>query len=220
MTQNDLFAFSYRLEPSPLIIRRFIVLVPTTLVDISALLHAIWAMTWPDTTSVLFLGLVGRDPRQEDETRLCLATLASMTRDDQVDMRTHIVCENDWVNAVRRVWRPGDVVICQAEQMILRGILGRRLLWQSIENRLGVPVYIISELVSPQQLLIQEQAERAERIKKLLSGMLAPMLMVAVFFYAQLRIDLMFSGILRAALLCMSGVLEAGLIGMWNMLIG
>lgn len=219
-TQKDLFAISNRLQPYPPITRRFIVLVPAALVDIAAMLHTIWAMARPDATSVLFLGLVGRSAPEEDEMRLCLATLASLTRDDQVDAQTHIARETDWVNAVRQVWRPGDVVICQAEQMISRGLLGWRPLWQSIENSLAVPVYIVSGVVSPQQFVMRARAARTERVKRLLSSTLASMLIVAGFFYVQFHIDLVFSGVLRAALLCMSGVLEAGLLGMWNMLIG
>lgn len=219
-TQNDLFAISNRLQPSPSFIQRYIVLLPTALVDIAALLHTVWAMARPEATSVLFLGLVGRYAAEEDEMRLCLATLASLTRDDQVDVQTHIVRETDWMNAVRHVWRPGDVVICQAEQMIPRGLFAWRPLWQSIERSLGVPVYIVSGVVSPQQLVVREQVMRMERVKRLLFNALACVLIVAGFFYMQLRIDMVFSGIFRAALLCISGVLEAGLLGAWNMLIG
>lgn len=215
-TQNELYAISNSLQPYPPIIRRFIVLVPPALVNVTALLRTVWALASPDATSILFLGLAGRYAPDEDETRLCLATLASLTRDDQVDVQTYIARETDWLNALRRVWRAGDVVICQAEQMTSRGIFGWQPLWQRIEHSLGTPVYVVAGAISPQQLIAHERAARAERLRRLFSSTLASMLIVAGFFYIQLRIDLAYSGILRAALWCISGVVEAGLIGIWN----
>jgi hypothetical protein len=218
--QSDLFEVSNRLQLYPPITRRFIVLVPTAQVDTDALVHAIWALAMPDATPVLYLGLVGHRAIEEDKTRLCLATLASLTRDDHVNVQIHIARETNWIDAVRQVWRLGDVVICQAEQMIPLRVFGRWPLWQGMESSLKEPVFIVSGIVSPQQLMAHERAERVAFGKRLLSGALPQMLIVAGFFYAQLRIDLMYSSILRTALLCASGVLEASLIGFWNSLIG
>jgi hypothetical protein len=218
--QNDLFAVSSRLPPYPRSAQRFIVLVPPVQVVTDALVHAIWALAAPDATPVLYLGLVDHRASEEDSTRLCLATLASLTRDEQVDVQTFIARETNWMDAVRRVWRPGDVVICQAEQMIPVFMFGRWPLWRRIESDLKEPVYVVSGVVSAQQLNVRERAERVARGKHVLSSVLPSMLILAGFFYAQLRIDLMFSSVLRTALLCVSGVLEAGLIGMWSMLTG
>ena len=214
--RNDLFAISIGLQAYPTITRRFIVLVPPAMTDDKMLLRTVWAMAKPDAIPILYLGLAGRSAPEEDETRMCLATLASLTRDDQVDAQTYIAREANWLNAVRRLWRPGDVVICQAEQMTMQHLFGWQPLWKRLEQCLGVPVYIVAGAASSRQLLRREEAARSARLRKLLSSFLASMFIVAGSFYVQLRIDWAYAGVLRTALWCISGVVEAGLLGIWN----
>ncbi len=188
--------------------RRLIVLVPDTDVDESELATRIWSLASPRGLAVLYLGMI-RDVRAESLTRRRLITLAAITRDDWAHVETRLEFEGQWVQVVRRIWEPGDLIVCHAEQALSGGNLKRRSLAQSLVAALNTPVYVLSGFYP------ELPTEQPKWLARLLAW-LPPSGILVIFFALQVRMTQATWGWIQTALLCLSVIVEFGLIGAWE----
>ena len=121
-------------------IRRLIVLVPDLDWDYIPAIHRIWELAYAQPASVLLISLC-RDFRQEFSLRRALATLSAMTQDGTISVETNVEVGMNWVDAVKRNYQTGDMVVCFAEQ---RAGLLQRPLSQVLESNLNIPLYILA----------------------------------------------------------------------------
>ena len=187
--------------------RRLLVLIPDQDMDEAEFVRRIWTLASPRHLAVLYLGLTSDAP-MEARARRRLATLAALTRDDWVMVQTHLAIGSSWERAVKTVWRPGDLMVCHAEQSEVGG-LWRRPLAQKLVAALQAPVYLLSGFY-PQMRL-----SPSPLIARLLSWSI-PLAILIGFFLLQVQIAEQVQGWLQTALLSASVAVEFGLVGLWN----
>jgi hypothetical protein len=197
--------------------RRIVVLVPSQGVDQIALARKVWALAAPPPLKVIFLGVERRASQQDTGLRLRLITLASMTRDEQVEVETHIEPGGNWVRAVRRVWQPGDIVIGHEGQRVWLPGYGAQPLNQVIEAALGIPVFMLTGVYSGERSTLDWSVAFFRRAPRLLLRTL-PLFIICAFLYMQVRIDLTTAGFMRTTLLAFVAVTALGLLGAWAVL--
>lgn len=132
----------------PVDVTRLLVLVPNRGFDTTELARIIWNLAAPCCLPVLYLSLGG----QESGVRLRVITLASLTRDERVNVDIVVTAGANWVRAAREALRPGDIVICFSDQLIRVQGMGVRPLYDVLERVLHVPVYVVpmmSDAVAP-----------------------------------------------------------------------
>lgn len=120
---------------------RFIVLIPPT-INFNTITRRIWELAYSTNSNVQLLSLC-KDWNEEPAVRRELVTLAALIRDASVAVETQVVIGTNWLRAVKRNYREGDMIVCVAEQTT--GIW-RRPLSQVLESNLKVPLYIMSGL--------------------------------------------------------------------------
>ena len=121
--------------------RRLVVLVPDADQDETGLTRRIWTLAAPRQMEVLYLGLY-RTPSDEPRARRRLATMAALTRDDCVNVKTALVMDADWLRSLRSLVQTGDLIVCHAEQ--LQGGWHRdRPLGPYLSQALKIPVVTI-----------------------------------------------------------------------------
>ena len=125
---------------------RFIVLVPPE-IDYSAATRRIWEHSNATGMRVQLLGLC-KDAADEPGLRRGLFIMASLLQDGDVSAELKIEFGTNWVEAVKRTYQAGDVIICFAEQRT--GLLHRPLS-QILQSNLHASVYVISPL-TPRKL--------------------------------------------------------------------
>ncbi|RPJ22130.1 MAG: hypothetical protein EHM33_24435 [Chloroflexi bacterium] len=124
--------------------RHLIVLIPADS-EYATVTRRIWKLANETVSSVQLLGL-GKDTGQELALRRDLATMSALIQDAKVSVETKVEIGNNWLEAVKRNYQEGDMIVCIAEQTI--GIQ-RRSLSQILESNFEAPVYILSDLRSP-----------------------------------------------------------------------
>ena len=120
---------------------RLIVLIPAT-INFNTITRRIWELAYSTSSNVQLLSLC-KDGNEEPAVRRELVTLAALIRDASVAVETQVVVGTNWLHAVKRNYREGDMIVCVAEQTT--GIR-RRPLSQVLESNLKVPLYIMSDL--------------------------------------------------------------------------
>lgn len=196
-------------RPLPLA-NRLLVLIPDQDTDETELARRVWELASPRHLAVLYLCLTN-DALTEARARRRLATLAAVTRDDWVNVQTRLVTGGDWGKGVRGLWRPGDLVVCHAEQMIPDGFIGMwsKPLGQALVATLNAPVYLLAGFYEALP------ASTPRRLSQVLSWSI-PLLILIGFFMIQVQIEQQVTGWLRTTLLSASVALEFGLVGLWN----
>lgn len=204
MTVAPLAKVNLATKASQPTVQRVIVLIPQQEMDDSGLARRIWSLAAPRSLKVLYLGLCV-DVSREYRLRRRLVTLAAITRDDRVFVETQLEIGNDWLRTVKTVWRPGDMVVCHAEQI---AGMRRRPLSEAMISTLQVPVCILNGFYSP------------DRVNPaLLKGVVSWFGSIAIivgFFWVQAGIERMAKDWAHTALLYLSVVAEFGLIWIWN----
>lgn len=193
-------------EPSPLPAQRLLVLIPDADSANTELARRIWELAVAHGFPVLLLGLC-MDATEEILLRRQLVTMAAAIRDSKVSTQIQIEFGQDWIEKVRAVWRPGDLVVCFAEQQVG---LRHKPLSQVLNSGLQVPVYILSGLYvpdRPRSSLPSQIVSWAGSIGILLG-----------FFWVQVKIDQLPKDWTHTFLLCLSVFVEIVLIWMWNSL--
>ena len=186
---------------------RLLVLIPNLDVDEVELARRIWSLASPGGLEVLFLGMV-RDDHEESRARRRLATLAAITRDNQTHVETQLQFGRHWLQVVRPVWKPGDLIVCHTEQTVLAWGLVRRSLDATLVSALNVPVYVLSGFYP------ETPSGQPNRIARLIYEAI-PFAIMAGFFWIQVQIDQLARGWVNIALMCLSVLVELSLIGIW-----
>jgi hypothetical protein len=184
--------------------RRLIVLVPALDVDEAAVARRIWELAAPAGLAVLFLGLCAGSS-QEPGMQRRLVTLASLTRDARIQLETRLEFGRNWLRWIRAVYRPGDVIVCDAEQLSGRG---SKPLRQRIQA-LGAPVWTLAGLYPP------GGATRPSGPAELVFWVVS-LAILAGFFWMQIRIVRLHEDWADNMLLYLSAVVETGLLWAWH----
>jgi hypothetical protein len=193
-----------RLPPA----QRLVVLVPTGLNDEATLAQHIWTLARTRSLSVLYVGRVAR-PQDEPSLRRRLALLAALTRDnDGVTADFRLSVGGDWLERVRASWRPGDLVVCHAEQRAAWGWTGQTLP-QALANGLGTPVYTLTGFCAP-------EANELEQIGRRVLFWAGAAALTAGFFWLQINVQRLAQDWMQTLVLMGTVVVEFSLLAVWN----
>lgn len=187
---------------------RLVVLVPEAEMDEMKFAQTIWALATPRQLPVLFLGRCG-EPVNEFVARRRLTNLRTMTHDHYVTVETRLSSRRDWIQAVREVWHPNDLVICHAEQYVLCWGLRRQALGRALTSALQAPVCVLSGLY------LNLSPNRPPRTRHLVSLVMS-LITLAAFFGIQAWVHQQTNGWVSTTLLVSLVLIEFGLIWFWN----
>lgn len=186
-------------------IARLLVLVPDGDLPVVELAQRIWKLAAAAGSAVLLIGLAAR-PDLEPRTRRVLALLQSHTRYDPVPVSTRVALAADWVAAVKLLRRPGDCVVCFANQQVPAGMFGWRPLSQALEAELHMPAYVVTDVPLP----LERRAGPFRRA----AWFVLSLGIIAGFFGIQAWISQAAAGGAGTALLTLSVIAEFALIGL------
>ena len=102
----------------------------------------VWELANATGMCVQFLGLCN-DASQEPSLRRQLVTISALVGDGRVRTESKVEMGANWIDAVKRNYQTGDMIVCFAEQ---RAGLLHKPLSQILQSNLKAPVYILSGL--------------------------------------------------------------------------
>jgi hypothetical protein len=106
------------LDPAPRSIRRILLLLPNADLNEAMLARALWTLAGAHHASVHVIALID-DWADEGQVRLRVALLLALLRGSGIQPVEHYEKDTvDWISIVRRMYQPGDVVVCHAEQQL------------------------------------------------------------------------------------------------------
>jgi hypothetical protein len=185
--------------------RRLIVLVPKDM-DYSSATRRLWELANATSMQIQLLGLC-KDAAEEPGLRRGLVTMASLLQDGRMVVETRVETGTNWVDAVKRNYQAGDMVVCCAEQ---RAGLLQKPLSQILQSDLNVPLYILSGLYLQDDSRSNWPAQTA--------AWLGSIAIIVAFLILQSRINLLTGDWSQTILMLLSTAVEVWAIWFWNSL--
>jgi len=187
-----------RTEPS---VDRLLVLVPDYSGDPAELAAQIRSMSAPRRLPVLLIGQIAEQP-ETWSVRRDLSTLAALIADPEIRVDSVATTTASWIEILRRVVLPGDLVVCHHEQTLDRNWpWQRQSLAEAIRKELNVPVCALQGFVPGLRLV------RARWLSGIL-GSLLPFAFIVFVSAIQIAIQTLTTGWLSTVLLSLSAVVE------------
>jgi hypothetical protein len=183
-----------------------IVLVPAD-INYSTTTRRIWELANSTGMHVQLYGL-RKDRAEEPRVRRELVSMASLLQDGGICAEVNVCIGTNWLDVARVNYKPGDVIVCFAEQRT--GFL-QKPLSQILESNFKATVYILSDLAP--------QTSKPNRLLQI-SAWLGSIGIVIGFGILQANVVQLPQGWTQSALLVLSIVPEFWLIWFWNSLFG
>lgn len=165
-------------EITPL--RRLLVLIPDCEVDERELAHIIRSLADRRQLDVLLVGTVTQ--RDAGYARRRLVNLVTQIRDGRLRVDAVLRPRPSWLDAIAELRRPGDLIICPAQQKISLNGWQRQRLAQVLITHQPSPVYVLNDFYGRLPI------ERPLFWGKLISWLI-PLLMITGFTLFQLWIS-------------------------------
>lgn len=154
-------------------IHRFVVLLPNMDLHEAALARALWALAGECGATVQIIALID-DWADEGLVRTRTALLAALLRESGLNgCVAYEQNDADWVRIVRKVLRPGDALVCMAEQIYPTRNTGAGIAFAPLSRHLTMLHVPVCELSG---VLI---APPANTFKRTVKTLLLPALIVA-----------------------------------------
>ena len=184
---------------------RLIVLVPPTS-DYGITTQRIWELAIATGKRIQLLSL-SKDTANEPSLHRQLVLMAALVGDNRISTEAKVELGTNWVDAVKRNYQLGDIIVCFAEQR--NGFL-RTPLHQILEENLDSPLLILWGLYP----------ERPSRLNLLSSIALwaGVISIITGAFFLQIRIMTLPRDWAPTTLLILAVVAEFWLIWVWNKL--
>ncbi len=187
---------------------RLIVLMPECLISNIELVNTIYQTAKAERREVFYVALVEGSAKMLAATR-SLATLKALVGGGQVSSGSRVVEASRWMEALREIYRPGDVILCNAEQQVRSGFLRTVPAHEVVRERLNAPVQTVSGFYHPMRLQIGQ-------FLRGLAYWAGLLVIIGSFFFLEIQLDQGLHGAARNVLLAflLLATLAAGWI--WN----
>ena len=183
--------------------QRLIVLVPADS-NYGASLQRIWELATATGRCIRLLGL-SKDTTQELSLRRQLITMSALLSDSKVPTEAKIEFGTKWIEAVRKNYQVGDIIVCFAEQ---RDGLLQKPLNQILEENFDAPIFILSGLYP-----LPSSNPKVLSLLTLWAGFIG---IIGGAFLLQTRIMALPRDWSQITLLLLSTAAEFSLIWVWN----
>lgn len=187
--------------------RRLLVLIPDQDVNEADLARCIWTLAETAKLDVLLLGSITQG--DEAYVRRRLINIASFLRNGRIRIETTLRHQNTWQHALQDTVRPGDLLVCHAEQRISHNGLKKHPLSKVLLATLNKPVYVLNGFYPGLRV------ELSLPIGRWISAVV-PIVIIIGFFFLQIQIDIDKTGWVGKILFMISILIEAVLIGLWE----
>ncbi len=187
---------------------RLIVLIPDGLAGNRDLAHKLHGMAQRDHRDVFYLSLVDYEENQLAVSR-SMATMKAVTSADDLEVLSETAESSRWIEALREIYRPGDVVVCHEEQSVRYGLLNAGPLDEFIREQLSMPVRTVSGFYHPQKIQLK-------RIGGEILYWFGFIVILALFSALEIALDRAIQGGMQTVVLCAALCVEFAAIMTWH----
>jgi hypothetical protein len=190
--------------------KRLIVLIPDYQAVTTGLAHKIHWIADSQSLSVFYLVLLNHNENNLAVSR-SMATLKAVTSANRLSVEVKQTESSRWLETLREVSCPGDVIICQEEQTVINERLKALPIHEFLSAQLNMPAQNLSDL-DPRPDFNDEKYRPNQFF--MLMGYLV---ILALFTWLEIGLDKMFEGSLQNVFVMIAFCVEVGALWAWFM---
>jgi hypothetical protein len=187
---------------------RLVILIPEFEVDETQFARQIWSIASHQAGASILLVCLANKYQDGLDSQRRLVTLAALTQDLSASIHTSVVNADNWIRGLKGIVKPGDMIVCQAEQQVTMQPIGDQPLANGLIQMFGYPVVALTGLWKPS---VQRHSKNALQVFK----WLALLLIVGGFFAVEVNIQKLTLGWFSNLLFMVTFILEIGIIWIW-----
>jgi hypothetical protein len=187
---------------------RLIVLIPEGAAGNPELAKKIYWMAQRSQRDVLYLALIAQ-PEDGFAVSRRMATMKALTSDAAVKAASRTAAAEDWPQALKNIYVPGDQIVCHAEQVVKTSFFQTVPLETWLSERYPGVILTLSGFYHPWQSL-------AWNLLLNLAFWLGCCVILGLFSFLEYRVDQALQGTARTFLLILLLTLEVGFVWIWN----
>jgi hypothetical protein len=135
--------------------KSLIVLLPEGLTGSSDLAKKIYWLATRDHCDVFYLAIV-----DDEQTKLSvarhLATLKALTFSQQIAVNSKISNSAEWLNTLKGLFRPGDMIVCHEEQYVRNGFMNATPMKAILSETFKAHIYTLTGFYQPWHVLTRK----------------------------------------------------------------
>ena len=190
---------------------RLIVLLPESLTGNLKFAQKIHWMAARAQNDVLYLGLLD-NPDDLLTAQRGIATMKAVTESNLIRAGSVLVPASRWFEKLQEVLRPGDTIVCHAEQVVKHGFLKTVAMPEYLAGILTASVVSVAGFYSPQHTL-------AKNLLNELLFWLGAIVILAGFTFLELQADTAFPGFAHKLVLGAILLVEFGVFWLWSQIV-
>lgn len=190
---------------------RLIVLLPDSLTGNLEFAQKIHWMAARAQNDVLYLGLLD-NPDDLLTAQRGIATMKAVTESNLIHAGSVLVPAARWFEKLQKVLRPGDTIVCHAEQVVKHGLLKTVAMPEYLAGILTASVVTVAGFYSPQRTL-------AKNLLNELLFWLGAIVILAGFTFLELQTDTSFPGFAHKLVLAGIVIIEFGAFWLWSQIV-
>jgi hypothetical protein len=187
--------------------RRYIVIVPEHLENIPTFANKIRWMATQDRRNVVYLALADSEESLLSASR-DMTEIKAITSDQWLNVKVVVSIANNWLSTLKTIFQPGDIVICQEEQLVSTRPFQTLPACAYLRDALKYPVCTVAGFYHP----VKVQTNNWLRQVRFWAGSLA---ILAGFFVIEANLDSMAQGIAHSLLMAVIILFEIGAMVTW-----
>jgi len=188
--------------------KRLIVILPEYLAGNLELANKVYWMGIREHREILYLTLVDELERRLTVSR-SMATMRALTTGNGMPVTAVLIETSSWMNALKGIFHPGDVIVCQDEQTVKDGLFRTLPLRDFLIESFQTTVFPLSGFYQPQKLQVKTWVRE-------IVFWTGALILMAGFFTIDIHFARLATGMARTALGIMGIVLELGAILAWS----
>lgn len=192
--------------------KRLIVILPDGMAGHLDFAHKVHWMALQEQRKVLYLTLVDDYDKRLSKSR-SMATMTAVTAGNILRVNSKLVIASDLLKTLEEISQADDVIVCQAEQSVQKGLLGVLSMEEYIRSVSNNRIVVVSGYYKP----IREQLKHISAQFFFLLGFLV---IFSLFTLLEIYLDHDLTGLPRAILLCTLICCEFGAAYAWNSIVG
>ncbi len=191
--------------------KRLIILLPEYLAGNLELAKKIYWLGIREHREILYLTLVDETERRLTVSR-SMATMRAITSGNGMPVTAVLIETSTWMNALKGIFSPGDVFVCQDEQTVKDGFFHTNPLRDFLAESFQTTVIPLSGFYQPQKMQVKTW------LKEIVFW-IGALILMAGFFTIDIHFARLATGMARTALGIIGIALELGAILAWSRVI-
>lgn len=189
-------------------VNRIIALINEDLINRNDLAQELYRLGTQSDSPIIYMVVVNREENMATVIRN-MATMRAVTAANRLMVEVKTALTSDWLVMLRKLVKPGDLVVCQEEQTVKIGKFKTSPVCDFLTNQISNPIHKLTGFYHPIRSGLKNWLHET-------IGLVGLLAILAVFTWLQIELDQSLTKPLSSIYIIITFCFEVGAVVVWN----